>query len=159
MLILHLYCAELMVKLAEFCGHSVTLRCQLPDGDLETLISIKSEEDLANLIEEYDRVFSSGPYKIRAILSPPKSLKQVSPATSTASSGGECSPSKSLYSVLDSPPKRYFSPTAGHSVGFQRGTGKVCYYPCHVQRTPCEIPYKHHRYHHHHQQFHVPRCN
>ncbi|CAN1179457.1 hypothetical protein LINPERPRIM_LOCUS36653 [Linum perenne] len=32
--------AELMVNLAEFCGQSVELRCQLPNGDLETLISI-----------------------------------------------------------------------------------------------------------------------
>ncbi|KAM5571923.1 protein PAL OF QUIRKY-like [Rosa sericea] len=149
--------SELMVKLAEFCGQSVTLRCQLPDGDLETLITIKSDEDLANLIEEYDRVFpSSRSYKIRAILSPPKSLKQVSPAQSTTSTSGDCSPSKSLYSDFDSPPKRYYSPTA---VVFQRGTGKVCYYPCHVQRTPCEIPYQHHRYHQHPHQFHAPHCN
>ena len=32
---------ELMVKLVEFCGYSVTLRCQLPNGDLDTLISIR----------------------------------------------------------------------------------------------------------------------
>ncbi|KAL6174942.1 PREDICTED: uncharacterized protein LOC101311572 [Fragaria vesca subsp. vesca] len=150
--------SELMVKLTEFCGQSVTLRCQLPDGDLETLITIKSDEDLANLIEEYERVSSSSSrsYKVRAILSPPKSLKQVSPAQSTTSTGGDCSPSKSLYSDFDSPPKRFYSPTA---VGYQRGTGKVCYYPCHVQRTPCEIPYKHHRYHQHLHQFQVPHCN
>ncbi|PQQ00469.1 uncharacterized protein Pyn_08160 [Prunus yedoensis var. nudiflora] len=68
--------AELMVKLAEFCGYSVDLRCQLPDGDFETLISVKSDEELANIIEEYDRASSSSrPLKIRAILSPSKSLK------------------------------------------------------------------------------------
>ncbi|KAM4115332.1 hypothetical protein ACJW30_04G141000 [Castanea mollissima] len=73
----------LMVKLGEFCGSSVNLRCQLPTGDLETLISITSDEDLANVIEEYDRASSSSmnnrPLKIRAVLSPPKSLKQISP--------------------------------------------------------------------------------
>ena len=37
---------ELMVKLGEFCGSSVNLRCQLPTGDLETLISITSDDRL-----------------------------------------------------------------------------------------------------------------
>lgn len=73
-----------MVKLVEFCGFSVTMRCQLPHGDLETLISIKSDEDLANIIEEYVRASSN--QKIRAVLSPPKSLKQVSSPESTAPS-------------------------------------------------------------------------
>ncbi|XP_044486096.1 uncharacterized protein LOC123211434 [Mangifera indica] len=72
--------AELMVKLGELCGHSVTLRCQLPNGDLETLISVKSDEDLANLVEEYDRAAPES--KIRAILSSPVSLKQISPPPS-----------------------------------------------------------------------------
>ncbi|XP_030542244.1 uncharacterized protein LOC115749528 [Rhodamnia argentea] len=80
--------AELMVKLMEFCGFSVALRCMLPDGDLETLISVKSDEDLANLIAEYDRasLTSASPKKIRAVLSPPESLKVVSPAASSTSS-------------------------------------------------------------------------
>ncbi|KAF3948089.1 hypothetical protein CMV_025866 [Castanea mollissima] len=37
---------ELMMKLGEFCGSSVNLRCQLPIGDLETLISITSGDRL-----------------------------------------------------------------------------------------------------------------
>ncbi|KAK8576461.1 hypothetical protein V6N13_032383 [Hibiscus sabdariffa] len=64
---------ELMVKLVEFCGFSVTLRCQLPNGDLDSLISIKSDEDLTNIIEVYDEaalISKSAPSKIRAILSP-----------------------------------------------------------------------------------------
>lgn len=80
--------AELMVKLMEFCGFSVALRCALPDGDLETLISVKSDEDLANLIAEYDgaSLASPSPKKIRAVLSPPESLKVVSPPASFTSS-------------------------------------------------------------------------
>ncbi|KAH8493001.1 hypothetical protein H0E87_022314 [Populus deltoides] len=69
--------SELMVKLGEFCGYSVELRCQLPDGDLETLISVKSEDELKSLITEFDR--SCPGSKIRAILCPPKSLKKISP--------------------------------------------------------------------------------
>ena len=37
---------ELMVKLGEFCGSSVNLWCQLPIGDLETLILITSDDRL-----------------------------------------------------------------------------------------------------------------
>ncbi|GMI75621.1 hypothetical protein HRI_001231400 [Hibiscus trionum] len=97
---------ELMVKLVEFCGFSVTLRCQLPNDDLDSLISIKSDEDLTNIIDVYDEaalISKSAPSKIRAILSPPKSLKQISPPLSNTSSvnlcslksSGSCSPVKS----------------------------------------------------------------
>ncbi|KAK7847653.1 hypothetical protein CFP56_006283 [Quercus suber] len=41
-----LFVTSLMVKLGEFCGSSVNLRCQLPTGDLETLISITSDDRL-----------------------------------------------------------------------------------------------------------------
>ncbi|XP_016651386.1 PREDICTED: uncharacterized protein LOC103337931 [Prunus mume] len=169
--------AELMVKLAEFCGYSVDLRCQLPDGDLETLISVKSDEELANIIEEYDRASSSSrPLKIRAILSPPKSLKQISPPMSMATSGGDLSPSKSLLSFTDSPPKRYVSPLKGYvsppkryasppivhpgPVRFQKGSGRACYYPCHVQSNPSDMSdIPHHHHHHQHRHQHVPHCN
>ncbi|KAF8100078.1 hypothetical protein N665_0231s0017 [Sinapis alba] len=82
---------ELMMKLEEFCGYSVDLKCQLPDGDLETLISVKSDEDLTNIVEEYNRVHGG---KIRAVLSTPK---QVSPRSSGG--GGDVSP-KSPFSVV-----------------------------------------------------------
>ncbi|ESQ31597.1 hypothetical protein EUTSA_v10004971mg [Eutrema salsugineum] len=87
---------ELMKKLFEFCGYSVDLRCQLPNGDLETLISVKSEEDLAIIVEEYDRVSGA---KIRAVLSPPRSHRHESPS----SSSGDRSPN-STFSVTPSPP-------------------------------------------------------
>ncbi|CAN6449307.1 unnamed protein product [Victoria cruziana] len=66
--------AELAVKLGELCGEpgSVCVRCQLPTEDLDALVSVTSDEDLMNLIEEYDR-FNRGkpsPLKIRAFLSP-----------------------------------------------------------------------------------------
>ncbi|XP_048444454.1 uncharacterized protein LOC125479311 [Pyrus x bretschneideri] len=61
--------SELSSKLTELCGPSVTavsLRCQLPIEDLDALVSTKSDEDLVNLIEEYDRAASSANMKIRA---------------------------------------------------------------------------------------------
>ncbi|XP_060186021.1 protein PAL OF QUIRKY-like [Lycium barbarum] len=88
--------AELMVKLGEMCGGSVSLRCQLPTEDLDALVSITSDEDLANLIEEYDHTAiapsPSSSLKIRSFLSPPKSAKKVtSPNSSMASSSSTMS--------------------------------------------------------------------
>ncbi|KAF8037072.1 hypothetical protein BT93_B0094 [Corymbia citriodora subsp. variegata] len=96
-------CAELMAKLEEFCGSSVALKCELPGGDLETLVSVKSDEDLANLIEEYDMAWlrsrsssSSSPpdarLQIKAVLFGPKPRKPTSlprsPSPSATSSFG-----------------------------------------------------------------------
>ncbi|CAK8562974.1 unnamed protein product [Lathyrus sativus] len=127
--------SELMVKFVELCGSSVTLKCPLPNGDLETLISITSDEDLANIIEEYDRASSSLPHplKIRAILSPPKSLKKVSPPQSSSSSA-TYSPSGSLYASAESPPyaavnRLNCSPVSlGFPIGVRNGVVKGgCY--------------------------------
>ncbi|CAK9173772.1 unnamed protein product [Ilex paraguariensis] len=80
--------SELLVKLGELCGTtSVSLRCQLPTEDLDALVSITSDEDLANLIEEYDQAAPPpSSLKIRAFLSQPKSTKKVSPPPSMACS-------------------------------------------------------------------------
>lgn len=109
---------ELTMKLEEFSGYSVELKCQLPNGDLETLISVKSDEDLVNIVEEYDRVYGG---KIRAILSPPK---QMSPRSSGG--GGDLSP-KSPFSVVASPsPPRYCvaPPTENLLSRFRMRTGE-----------------------------------
>ncbi|CAA0818277.1 Octicosapeptide/Phox/Bem1p family protein [Striga hermonthica] len=88
--------SELAVKLGEMCGTAVNLRCQLPTEDLDALVSITSDEDLANLIEEYDRAVVAAPpsLKIRAFLSAPKSpVKSPSPPSSaSSSSNGSTSP-------------------------------------------------------------------
>jgi len=86
-----MFLADLMVKLGELCGYSVTLRCQLPSEDLDVLVSVKSDEDLSNVIEEYRTASSIAgkELKIRAILSPPTSSPSPSPPyTSSSSSSG-----------------------------------------------------------------------
>ncbi|KAG5520794.1 hypothetical protein RHGRI_033387 [Rhododendron griersonianum] len=93
--------SELMVKLVEMCGTSVSLRCQLPSEDLDALVSITSNEDLANLVEEYDRAASP---KIRAFLSPLRSVKKISPPpsttiTTTTASAVASPKSSSIYSI------------------------------------------------------------
>ncbi|KAL2513240.1 putative Octicosapeptide/Phox/Bem1p family protein [Abeliophyllum distichum] len=86
--LLNILCvSELLMKLGEMCGTSLVLnlRCQLPTEDLDALVSITSDEDLANLIEEYDRVApppAPPSLKIRAFLSTPKTTEKVSPPPS-----------------------------------------------------------------------------
>ncbi|KVH98914.1 uncharacterized protein LOC112514017 [Cynara cardunculus var. scolymus] len=72
--------AELIVKFWEACGLSVNLKCKLPSEDLDVLVSVTCDEDLAAVIQEYDRV--SPDAKIRAVLFPVKSLKTISPVPS-----------------------------------------------------------------------------
>ncbi|XP_061367865.1 protein PAL OF QUIRKY-like [Gastrolobium bilobum] len=132
--------SELMVKLGELSGSSVTLRCQLPKGDLETLISVTSDADLANIIEEYDRASSklAHPLKIRAILSPPKSLKKVSPTPSSASSCASHSPSRSPHTSAESLPyavayrvgrhRRSPPATVVYPIDVRNGSAKACCY-------------------------------
>ncbi|ESQ32836.1 hypothetical protein EUTSA_v10004963mg [Eutrema salsugineum] len=112
--------SELASKMAEMCGSTVTIRCQLPTEDLDALVSVTSDEDLANLIEEYDLVSSSSPspMKIRVFLNPPKSSKStISPpplalpsssttsSTTSSTSSSPRSPSLSKPPLPPSPPR------------------------------------------------------
>ncbi|KAJ8640063.1 hypothetical protein MRB53_016757 [Persea americana] len=77
--------SDLLLKLGELYGSAVSLRCQLPTEDLDALVSITCDEDLINLVEEYDRANRdrADPLKIRAFLAPPKSSKISPPSTAT----------------------------------------------------------------------------
>ncbi|KAK9279002.1 hypothetical protein L1049_028584 [Liquidambar formosana] len=46
-------------------GRPFTLKYQLPNEDLDSLISVTTDEDLDNMIEEYDRTTSNSPLKSR----------------------------------------------------------------------------------------------
>lgn len=80
------------------------IRCQLPTEDLDALVSITSDEDLVNLIEEYDCAAAATEeprksLKIRAFLSFPKNTKYSSPPSSSATScnSSDGSPPKSPF--------------------------------------------------------------
>lgn len=51
---------ELTTKLSRMFGSSVVIKYQLPYEDLDALISVTSDEDLDNMMEEYDRLQSVG---------------------------------------------------------------------------------------------------
>ncbi|XP_020107290.1 uncharacterized protein LOC109723365, partial [Ananas comosus] len=91
---------ELEAKMKEMCGwEKVYLRCQLPTEDLDALVSVTSDEDLANLVEEYDLATRDRllPLKIRAFLLPPPppppkpSTKTPSPPSTFPIAASSCS--------------------------------------------------------------------
>ncbi|QHO57433.1 TIR-NBS-LRR type disease resistance protein [Arachis hypogaea] len=141
--------SDLLVKLGELCGSSVTLRCQLPNGDLETLISVTNDEDLTHIIEEYDRASSKLPHplKIRAVLFPPKSSRKVSPATSSpslsssASSSASHSPARSPYTSAESLPHAaaYRVVRQSRPVPIRNGSAKACCYNGQLEGSPRSI--------------------
>ncbi|KAI3501941.1 hypothetical protein L1887_29969 [Cichorium endivia] len=104
--------SELLVKLGGLCGSSVSLKRQLPTEDLDALVSITSDEDLINLIEEYDQQATqqSKSLKIRAFLWLPKRLSpSLSP--STASASGSSSSTSTVTNEAGSPKSLLSSPS------------------------------------------------
>ncbi|PIN05341.1 hypothetical protein CDL12_22118 [Handroanthus impetiginosus] len=149
--------AELLVKLGEMCGTSVSLRCQLPTEDLDALVSIKSDEDLANLIEEYDRAAEASPpssLKIRAFLSAPKTTKKSTspPPLASSSSNDSKSPKSPFYyspaaAAGGLPPRCPTSPSSRCI----RHAPRPPMYPMIGEKAAGKIPHKYaYQYHHHH---------
>eukprot|EP01018_Ginkgo_biloba_P011461 Gb_30928 [translate_table: standard] len=64
----------LITKLSKLCGSNVSLKYQLPNEDLDALISVTTDEDLDNMMEEYDRLQQSGnkSSRLRLFLFPAK---------------------------------------------------------------------------------------
>eukprot|EP00250_Pteridium_aquilinum_P019241 c24360_g1_i1 orf=593-3931(+) len=52
----HININAFQLKLAEIYGPDVTLKYQLPEEDLDALVSVSSDEDLENMMEECDRL-------------------------------------------------------------------------------------------------------
>lgn len=133
-----------MVKFAELCGSSVNLRCQLPTEDLDALVSITSDEDLVNLIEEYDResIRQSKSLKIKAFLSSPKkqfqsptgSESSSSVSTTTHDAGSPKSPLSAAVSSAVKLPIQF-------PVRYNRSAGKL---PCYVYGNPSSSYLVHH---------------
>ncbi|KAL0327295.1 UNVERIFIED_CONTAM: hypothetical protein Sangu_1807500 [Sesamum angustifolium] len=152
--------AELLVKLGEMCGTPVCLRCQLPTEDLDALVSITSDEDLANLIEEYDRAAaaaaatsSPSSLKIRAFLSAPKTSKKSSspPSPASSSSNDSTSPKSPLHPSSGGgvPPRSLTSARARYI----RHSSRPPVYPIIGEKAAGKLPHKY-SYQCHHQQHH-----
>uniref|UniRef100_A0A803L0S6 PB1 domain-containing protein n=1 Tax=Chenopodium quinoa TaxID=63459 RepID=A0A803L0S6_CHEQI len=130
--------SELMKKMGELCGESVSLRCQLPTEDLDVLVSIKSDEDLTNLIEEYDRIPSNSSMKVRAFLSPIRSSKTTTsslspPASLKSLSPKSLSPSSSFSAAGSSPrvaSPRVVPPVMAYPVCYAQSANRNCHHCC-----------------------------
>ncbi|KAK9060215.1 hypothetical protein SSX86_020919 [Deinandra increscens subsp. villosa] len=134
--------SELLAKLGELCGSSVSLRCQLPTEDLDALVSVTSDEDLVNLIEEYDQQSTrqSKSLKIRAFLSLPK-RRSLSPSTVTAS--GSSSSASTTTHDAGSPKSLQPSTTAYSVARFPVTASNRCIY--NVSKPPVQLPVRYNR--------------
>ncbi|KAL1818492.1 hypothetical protein DCAR_0414661 [Daucus carota subsp. sativus] len=120
--------AELMIKLGELCGCSMSLKIKLPYEDLDFLVTITNDEELASAINEYSLVSKATgkDMKIRAILYPHPSLKKISPPSTPGSVwSGHCSsrpPRKSTVKTCQSGSffHRYEAPVVGIPVGVEK---------------------------------------
>ncbi|XP_042393687.1 uncharacterized protein LOC121984680 isoform X3 [Zingiber officinale] len=67
--------AEILRRMGEVCGGTVVLRYQLPDEDLDALISVSTSEDLENMMEEYDKMVADNTNaKLRVFLFSPSDV-------------------------------------------------------------------------------------
>jgi len=104
---------DLMEKFDELCGSPMRLKCKLPSEDLDVLVSITCDDDLANVLSEYDRfsLRTRKDVKITAVLFPVKPLQKTSPvssvddACSTVSSGEFSTPPYSVAGSRSAPPR------------------------------------------------------
>lgn len=51
---------SMISKLSSFWGSSISFKYQLPDEDLDSLVSVTSDEDMENMMAEYDRLQKMG---------------------------------------------------------------------------------------------------
>ncbi|XP_038699357.1 uncharacterized protein LOC119996700 isoform X1 [Tripterygium wilfordii] len=62
---------ELMQKMVDIYGQPVIIKYQLPDEDLDALVSVSCPDDLENMMDEYEKLsgsFSDGSAKLRMFL-------------------------------------------------------------------------------------------
>ncbi|XWS27131.1 hypothetical protein CRYUN_Cryun26dG0089700 [Craigia yunnanensis] len=62
---------EFVQKMVDTCGQPVVIKYQLPDEDLDALVSISCSDDLDNMMDEYEKVVersSDGSAKLRVFL-------------------------------------------------------------------------------------------
>uniref|UniRef100_A0A5B7BFR5 PB1 domain-containing protein n=1 Tax=Davidia involucrata TaxID=16924 RepID=A0A5B7BFR5_DAVIN len=60
--------SELMKKITNLLDGEMLLKYQLAPEDLDALVSVKSDEDLRHMFDEYDRYENTGTPKLRAFL-------------------------------------------------------------------------------------------
>ncbi|KAK9102107.1 hypothetical protein Sjap_019361 [Stephania japonica] len=70
---------EFVQKMFETCGQPVVIKYQLPDEDLDALVSVSCAEDLENMMEEYGKLVersADGSAKLRVFLFSPLEVEE-----------------------------------------------------------------------------------
>ncbi|WOK95067.1 hypothetical protein Cni_G03774 [Canna indica] len=66
---------EILRRMADAYGGPVVLRYQLPDEDLDSLVTVSTNEDLENMMEEYEKLAAQDPNaKLRVFLFSPSEV-------------------------------------------------------------------------------------
>jgi len=141
--------SEIDAKMKEMCGSdTISIRCQIPTEDLDALVSVTSDEDLMNLLEEYNAASNdqARSFKIRTFLMPKMpSPPSTPPLSATARINGKMPIQQHVYAACAQPPANL---RCVHQVAAVN--------PAMVSRQGGYGNYKHHnlnRQHHH--QHHV----
>ncbi|KAK4347072.1 hypothetical protein RND71_033411 [Anisodus tanguticus] len=113
----HTTFAALLGKLSKLAGNSnINIKYQLPNEDLDALITVTTDEDLDNMMEEYDRLTQNQKSaRLRLFLFPNDSISRTS----------------TISSILDGSSKREqwfvdaLNGGAGSGLGLERGRSEV----------------------------------
>jgi PB1 domain len=99
---------EIEAKMKEMCGSdAISIRCQIPTEDLDALVLITSDEDLTNLLQEYDVASrdQARSFKIRVFLMPKTpSPPSTPPLSATARNTGKMPIKQHVYAARAQPP-------------------------------------------------------
>ncbi|PIA36158.1 hypothetical protein AQUCO_03400222v1 [Aquilegia coerulea] len=116
---------ELVKKTSEICNQPHTIKYQLPGEDLDALISVSSDEDLQNMLEEYQGLERVDGQRLRLFLI--SSNESESPSSFEAMASEQCSSEYqyvvALNGVVDPSPRK----TSGGPLG-QNLDGTSNYY-------------------------------
>ncbi|XP_075502050.1 RAF-like serine/threonine-protein kinase 20 isoform X1 [Primulina tabacum] len=73
---------EFVQKMIDICGQSVVIKYQLPDEELDALVSVSGPDDLENMMDEYEKLIersSDGSSKLRIFLFSPSEIESPVP--------------------------------------------------------------------------------
>lgn len=71
---------ELVQKMVDIYGQNVAIKYQLPEEDLDALVSVSCPDDLENMMDEYEKLLersADGSAKLRVFLFPPSDVGSV----------------------------------------------------------------------------------
>ncbi|KZV29621.1 Kinase superfamily protein with octicosapeptide/Phox/Bem1p domain isoform 1 [Dorcoceras hygrometricum] len=73
---------ELVQKMTDICGQNVVIKYQLPEEELDALVSVSGPDDLENMMDEYEKLIersSDGSSKLRIFLFSPSEIESPVP--------------------------------------------------------------------------------